>query len=63
MDSFASSRRYGSTRLRHLNYCGLYLQVMFLSELTMSNGTHLINGFWNGDISKRKSAVLMRYPH
>ena len=62
MDTLSSSGHFGKTRLRQLNYCRLYLCVMFLSELVTADGTHLIDGFWKGDFDRRTSSALFRYP-
>ena len=58
MDTLSSSGHFSKTRLRQLNYCPLYLHVMFLSELVTTDGTHLIDGFWNGDFDRRTSSAL-----
>ena len=49
MDVLCESKQYGLRRLLVINYCPLYLQVTFLSELTSACGRHLIPEFWKGD--------------
>ena len=62
MDAFCESKQYGRRRLLQLNYCWLYLKVMFLSEITSACGHCLIPDFWKSDPAKRQSAPLFRYP-
>ena len=62
MDAFNTIPGLGRKRLMHLNYCRLYLQIHFLSEITNTQGTHLLPGFWNGDPTSRPAPPLHRYP-
>ena len=57
MDSINQLPKLGRKRIMYLNFCRLYLQVHFLSEITNINGTHLASGFWTGD-----SSTLRPYP-
>ena len=62
MDVFNAIPGLGRKRLMHLNYCRLFLQIHFLSEITNIHGTQLIPGFWNGDPASRPAPPLHRYP-
>ena len=62
MDALCESKQYGRRRLLVINYCRLYLQVTFLSELTSACGRHLIPEFWQGNPAQRQSSPLFRYP-
>ena len=45
MEAFSNLRGIGSTKLRRLNRCQLYLQVTLLSEITSANGLSLLPNF------------------
>ena len=63
MDAFSAQTHLSESKLRLLNYCRLFLQVTYVSELCNASGTSLIPEFWRGDPSKRQSDPLLRYPH
>ena len=63
MDALSDLGHFGKTCLRQLNYCRLYLQVRYISELTTAWGTHLIDEFWTGPRTHRRSDPLFQYPY
>lgn len=58
MAVFVNQLGYGPTRLRRLNYCRIYLQVTYLSELVDASGCCLCSPFWSGDLSSRPGPPL-----
>ena len=48
--------------MQMLNFCRLYLQITFISELVSATGTHLIPQFWTGHLTDRQSHPLSLFP-
>ena len=44
--------------LERINACKLYLQVMFLSDITNNQGNNLLNGILSGDKKYLKNSNL-----
>lgn len=61
MERLSYSTQYGRKRLCRLNFCHMFLQVTFLSEMVKTAGTHLIPQFWCG-IGPRPGRPIMEYP-
>lgn len=61
MERLIHSTQYGRKRLKRLNFCRLFLQVTFLSEIVNIDGTHLLPQFWCG-LGPRPGRPLVVYP-
>ena len=58
MEAFRNLRGIGSTELRRLNQCQLYLQVTLLSEITSANGLSLLPNFVQGNKHPGRRSTL-----
>jgi hypothetical protein len=58
MESFRILPGIGSTELRRLNQCRLYLQVTLLSEITSANGLSILPNFLQGNKHANRRSLL-----
>ena len=59
MDAIIASTWFKASEVKALNWCRLYLQAVFISDLANVQGTH-INGFmYKGEVSNAKSSITL----
>jgi hypothetical protein len=57
---YACPSRFTPTELKQINYCRIYLQVLFLSEIVSDVGTHIVECALYGHSNPEGKSILSR---
>ena len=61
MDHIIESTWFSNREIRVLNWCRLYLQAVFISDLSNGRGTHLDQQMYKGMIGHSKSSITTQH--